>query len=120
MKIAENRSERKESTKESQGEYLLIIMISSAHVGILTLNILICTIVLVLNTFGGLCFDLHHCERIMDYFERLSQTIERQWLMMVELKEGTFLDLEDIQEYENSGDHIRAQGKYQGKPRRGI
>ena len=39
---------------------------------------------------------------------------------MIELKEGTFLDLEDIQEYENSGDHIRAQGKCQGKPRRGI
>lgn len=39
---------------------------------------------------------------------------------MIELKRGTFLDLEDIQEYENSGDHIRAQGKYQGKPRRGI
>jgi len=39
---------------------------------------------------------------------------------MAELKEGTFLDLEDIQEYENSGDHIRVQGKYQGKPRRGI
>ena len=39
---------------------------------------------------------------------------------MVELKEGTFLALGDIQEYENSGDHIRAQGKYQGKPRRGI
>ena len=39
---------------------------------------------------------------------------------MVELKEGTFLDLEDIQEYENSGDHTRVQGKYQGKPRRGI
>ena len=39
---------------------------------------------------------------------------------MIELKEGTFLDLEDIQEYENSGDHIRAQERYQGKPRRGI
>ena len=39
---------------------------------------------------------------------------------MVELKEGTFLALGAIQEYENSGDHIRAQGKYQGKPRRGI
>ena len=39
---------------------------------------------------------------------------------MVELKEGTFLVLEDIQEYENSGDHTRVQGKYQGKPRRGI
>ena len=39
---------------------------------------------------------------------------------MAELKEGTFLDLEDIQEYENSGHHIRVQGKYQGKPRRGI
>ena len=39
MKIAENRSERKESTKESQGEYFLIIMTSSAHMGILVLNI---------------------------------------------------------------------------------
>ena len=39
---------------------------------------------------------------------------------MIELKEGTFLDLEDIQEYENSGDHTQVQGKYQGKPRRGI
>lgn len=39
---------------------------------------------------------------------------------MVELKRGTFLDLEDIQEYENSGDNTRVQGKYQGKPRRGI
>ena len=51
MKIAENRSERKESTKESQGEYFLIIMISSAHMRILALNILICMTVLVLNTF---------------------------------------------------------------------
>ena len=39
---------------------------------------------------------------------------------MIELKEGTFLDLEDIQEYENSGDYTRGQGRYQGKPRRGI
>ena len=39
---------------------------------------------------------------------------------MVELKEGTFLDLEDIQEYENSGKWVRVQGKYQGKPRRHI
>ena len=41
-------------------------------------------------------------------------------VLISELKEGTFLALEAIQEYENSGDHIRAQGKYQGKPRRGI
>ena len=39
---------------------------------------------------------------------------------MIELKEGTFLVLEAIQEYENSGDHTRVQGKYQGKPRRHI
>nr|DAG97936.1 MAG TPA: hypothetical protein [Ackermannviridae sp.] len=39
MKIAENRSERKESTKESQGEYFLIIMVSSVHMGISILNI---------------------------------------------------------------------------------
>ncbi len=51
---------------------------------------------------------------------RIIKELSRQWSKMVELKEGTFLDLEDIQEYENSGDHIRAQGKYQGKPRRGI
>nr|DAS62299.1 MAG TPA: hypothetical protein [Ackermannviridae sp.] len=31
---------------------------------------------------------------------------------MVELKEGTFLVLEMVQEYENSGEYIRAQGKY--------
>ena len=37
---------------------------------------------------------------------------------MDELKEGTFLVLEDIRWGENSGDHIRVQGKYQGKPRR--
>ena len=39
---------------------------------------------------------------------------------MVELKRGTFLVLEAIQEYENSGKCIRMQGRYQGKPRRGI
>ena len=39
---------------------------------------------------------------------------------MDELKEGTFLALGTIQEYENSGDYTRVQGKYQGKPRRGI
>ena len=44
----------------------------------------------------------------------------RQWFWIIELKEDTFLDLEDIQEYENSGDHTRVQGRYQGKPRRGI
>ena len=43
-----------------------------------------------------------------------------KWFWTIELKEGTFLALGAIQEYENSGDHIRAQGKYQGKPRRGI
>ena len=40
--------------------------------------------------------------------------------MMIELKRGTFLVLEDIQEYENSGDHIQAQGKYLPVIRRGI
>ena len=39
-------------------------------------------------------------------------------IKVVELKEGTFLVLETIQEYENSGKWIRMQGKYQGKPRR--
>ena len=39
---------------------------------------------------------------------------------MIELKGGTFLALGAIQEYENSGDHTRVQGRYQGKPRRGI
>ena len=39
---------------------------------------------------------------------------------MVELKEGTFLVLEIAREYENSGNYTRVQGKYQGKPRRGI
>ena len=37
---------------------------------------------------------------------------ERQWLKMVELKRGTFLVLEVIQEYENSGNYTQAQGKY--------
>ena len=40
--------------------------------------------------------------------------------MIVELKRGTFLALEIAQEYENSGKWVRVQGKYQGKPRRGI
>nr|DAT19886.1 MAG TPA: hypothetical protein [Caudoviricetes sp.] len=39
---------------------------------------------------------------------------------MVELKESTFLVLEVVQEYENGGKWVRMQGKYQGKPRRGI
>ena len=37
---------------------------------------------------------------------------------VAELKEGIFLVLEMVQEYENSGNCIRMQGKYQGKPRR--
>ena len=32
--------------------------------------------------------------------------------LSVELKRGTFLVLEVIQEYENSGDHTQDQGKY--------
>ena len=37
---------------------------------------------------------------------------------VAELKEGTFLVLEVVQEYENSGNCIRMQGKYQGEPMR--
>nr|DAS62300.1 MAG TPA: hypothetical protein [Ackermannviridae sp.] len=37
---------------------------------------------------------------------------------MIELKEGTFLVLENIGWGKNSGEYIRAQGEYQGKPRR--
>ena len=51
---------------------------------------------------------------------RIIKGLLRQWFWIIELKEGTFLALEDIQEYENSGDHTRVQGRYQGKPRRGI
>ena len=32
--------------------------------------------------------------------------------LSVELKRGTFLALETIQEYENSGKYVRMQGKY--------
>ena len=39
---------------------------------------------------------------------------------MVELKEGTFLVLEVIQEYENSGNYGQVQGKYFPVIRRGI
>ena len=39
---------------------------------------------------------------------------------MIELKEGTFLALEVIQEYENSGNYTQAQGKYLPVIRRGI
>jgi hypothetical protein len=39
---------------------------------------------------------------------------------MVELKEGTFLVLEDIRWDRNSGKWIRAQGKYLPVIRRGI
>ena len=39
---------------------------------------------------------------------------------MIELKEGTFLVLEMVQEYENSGNCIRMQGKYLPVIRRGI
>ena len=48
------------------------------------------------------------------------KTIERQWLIMIELQEGTFLVLEVVQEYENSGDHTRVQGKYLPVIRRHI
>ena len=58
--------------------------------------------------------------KIINDYERQRRTIERQWLEMVELRRGTFLVLEDIWEYENSGDYTRVQGKYQGKPRRHI
>ena len=39
---------------------------------------------------------------------------------MIELKEGTFLVLEMIQEQENSGDYVQVQGKYLPVIRRGI
>ena len=39
---------------------------------------------------------------------------------MIELREGTFLVLEVVQEYENSGDHTQAQGKYLPVIRRHI
>ena len=45
---------------------------------------------------------------------------ERQWLKMVELRRGTFLVLEVIQEYENSGNYTRVQGKYLPVIRRHI
>ena len=48
------------------------------------------------------------------------KTMERQWLKMVELKEGTFLVLEIVQEYENSGNYTQAQEKYLPVIRRGI
>ena len=39
---------------------------------------------------------------------------------MIELKRGTFLVLEVVQEYENSGNYTQAQGKYLPVIRRGI
>nr|DAT19895.1 MAG TPA: hypothetical protein [Caudoviricetes sp.] len=39
---------------------------------------------------------------------------------MIGLKRGTFLVLEDIQEYENSGNYTQAQGKYLPVIRRHI
>ena len=40
--------------------------------------------------------------------------------LICELKEGTFLVLEIVQEYENSGKWVRVQGKYLPVIRRGI
>ena len=41
-------------------------------------------------------------------------------IKVVELRRGTFLALEAIQEYENSGKWIKMQGKYLPVIRRGI
>ena len=43
-----------------------------------------------------------------------------KWFWTIELKEGTFLALGAIQEYENSGKWVRTQGKYLPVIRRGI
>ena len=77
--------------------------------------------------FQGLSEDFEGLSKIMTDYERLSMIIkglmkdnQRQWLRIIELKEGTFLVLEAIQEYENSGNYTRAQGKYLPVIRRHI